>query len=1560
MATPSPSDGVEHLLVTALDHDPADRDAFLVTACGDNLALLGEVRALLAAHDAAPTGFLNEVASLDPDDLGATVIASPGTVPLQHLLPSTESPGDQIGLYKLREQIGEGGFGTVWVADQDKPVRRRVALKVIKLGMDTEEVVARFEQERQALAVMDHPNIAKVLDAGATDKGRPFFVMELVRGVKITDYCDEHQLSTEERIQLFIIVCQAVQHAHQKGIIHRDLKPSNILVTVNDGKPVPKVIDFGVAKATQGRLTENTIYTQFQQMVGTPLYMSPEQADMTSLDVDTRSDIYSLGVLLYELLTGRTPIDEATMRKAGLDEMRRMIRELDPPRPSMRFKTLSNEDLTTVAKRHHTDPARLPGALSGDVDWIVMKCLEKDRQRRYDTANGLALDLQRHLQNEVITARPPTAAYLLGKLFRRNELAFVAGAAIAASLVIGTGVSVWQAVRANRALDELRASAPAFVEQARGLAAREQYQEAIAKLDYAIRLRPDAAEHLVAKADLLQCQLKLAEATAIYREALRVKPGLARAEDSAKLCDELLAAQPAAGGKLTRESLAKLHLAMQKQQRPAAELMPVARLLGEEKKLLVEYWLARFKDLPVSAENPLAKRLTVREDGRLALDLSDTKVTDLSPLAAAPLAVLDVSWTKGQSELTDLASLRGLDLIELNISNTSVAILAPLSGMLTLEKLTMSGSKVTDLSALSALRLKSLNFYGCAISDLTPIRKMALEEINVRESRVADISPLIGMPIKSLDLTGTPVLDFSPLAQLPLERCYLQSNRITDLAVLRGLPLKELVLNQCVDARNYAVLTEIKTLELLLLPSSYRSLPAKDYEAIGALRDHPKLRQLGANYMAGMPFAATSSKDAFWQEWDREQTFIPALRKTGLRFTFWQQPDGTYGIDMENQPISDLTLFKGAPISYFELNGCKVRDLSPLRDSPLHYLNLGLNPVTDLSPLRDTPIKDLWLWRTPVTDLSPLRGLKLDGLVLHTTQVSDLSPLAGMPLKRLDLAGCKNVTDVSPVLAIPTLEKLLIPRGARNIGLLRKLPNLKRLSYELDGRTFDNRTLSYAADTTVADFWREYEANPWIARLTDAGISYSAAEITEATPAGTRRTGTLTVRIESKDFSDCSIFRGADSVRELNLAGTAVTTLQPLRGLKLTTLILPPNARDIEFLRASNQLQRISFKEDPKTRQPAQTAAEFWKDYDSQGWLRALQASDVTIKSSKQHPDGTWDLDLADTAITDLTILKGAPISVLSLGRTAVTDLEPLRGMPLTKLTLWYTPVADLRPLEGMPLRTLHLQATKVKDLSVLRGMPLTSLRLHDCPELTDLSPLQELKELTELTLPPQAKNLEFLRTFPKLERLGFKQKLSYSPDKTAAEFWKEYDAQGWLRALRATGLAIKSAKQLEDGTWDVDLANTTMSDLTLLRGAGISALGLNTTAVTDLTPLRDLPLTKLNIANTTVTDLSPLKGLPLAHLVLRGTKVTDLSALRGMSLTELYLCYCQQLTDLSPLADCRELRAITLPPKPADIEFLRKLPKLERISFQETPNDYARPKQTTAEFWAEYDAKKK
>jgi WD40 repeat protein/serine/threonine protein kinase len=427
-----------------------ERAVYLDGACAGDAALQRRVEELLRASEEAGE-FLQDAAP--GAQRAAEAVTSP--IPLPKAEAAGEKAGDRIGRYKLLQQIGEGGCGVVYMAEQQEPVRRRVALKVIKLGMDTKQVIARFEAERQALALMDHPNIAKVLEAGATDTGRPYFVMELVRGIKITHYCDENNLSTECRLDLFIKVAQAVQHAHQKGIIHRDLKPSNILVADHDGVPVPKVIDFGIAKATTDqRLTDKTLFTAFEQFIGTPAYMSPEQARMSGLDIDTRTDIYSLGVLLYELLTGKTPFDAQDLLAAGLDEMRRTISEQEPASPSTRLSTMLAGELTTAAKHRRTDAPKLVDLVRGDLDWIVMKALEKDRARRYETANGLAQDIQRHLNNEPVAARQPSSYYRLQKAIHRNKGAFAAITAIAAVLLAGAVVSTWQAVRATRSESE--------------------------------------------------------------------------------------------------------------------------------------------------------------------------------------------------------------------------------------------------------------------------------------------------------------------------------------------------------------------------------------------------------------------------------------------------------------------------------------------------------------------------------------------------------------------------------------------------------------------------------------------------------------------------------------------------------------------------------------------------------------------------------------------------------------------------------------------------------------------------------------------------------------------------------------------------------------------------------------------------------------------------------------------------------------------------------------------------------------------------------------------------
>ena len=427
-----------------LEH--TERGAYLTRTCAGDSKLRAEIESMLAARSGQGE-FLDEPTLLEP---------------VEDSTASVEEPGTLIGRYKLLQRIGEGGFGSVYMAEQREPIKRKVALKIIKLGMDTKQVIARFDAERQALAMMDHSNIARVFDAGATEAGRPYFVMELVKGVPITEYCDVENLTTGERLDLFIDVCGAVQHAHQKGIIHRDIKPSNVLVTLHDGRPVPKVIDFGIAKATNAELTEKTLFTEYRQMIGTPAYMSPEQAEMSGLDLDTRSDIYSLGVLLYELLTGNTPFDAKRFRTAALGEIQRIIREEEPPRPSARISSLSGPSAEAsesadrqsgeyVARHRRTDLTNLARRLRGDLDWIVMRALEKDRTRRYETAAGLAEDIHRHRTNQPVTARPPSQGYRLQTFVRRNRLGVSAAVIIVLSLVGGLTLATIGMLRARTA-----------------------------------------------------------------------------------------------------------------------------------------------------------------------------------------------------------------------------------------------------------------------------------------------------------------------------------------------------------------------------------------------------------------------------------------------------------------------------------------------------------------------------------------------------------------------------------------------------------------------------------------------------------------------------------------------------------------------------------------------------------------------------------------------------------------------------------------------------------------------------------------------------------------------------------------------------------------------------------------------------------------------------------------------------------------------------------------------------------------------------------------------------
>ncbi len=426
---------IKPIFSEALDKKGCEREVYLQSACGDDSDVIDQVKRLLEAHEQA--GDFMESPVLE-DELKLDIS------------PIAEQPGTIIGSYKLLEKIGEGGMAVVYMAEQEQPIRRRVALKIIKLGMDTKSVIARFEAERQALAMMDHPNIAKVFDAGATETGRPYFVMELVTGISVTEYCDKNKLNMRERLALFIQVCNAVQHAHQKGIIHRDIKPSNIMVTLHDGKPVPKVIDFGIAKATNQRLTEKTLFTRYAHIIGTPAYMSPEQSELSDVNIDTRSDIYSLGVLLYELLTGTPPFSEQELRKSGYLEMQQIIRGKEPLIPSAKLTTLG-ETLVDVARQRCSTPELLGKAVRGDLDWIVMKSLEKDRSRRYSTAIAFAEDIDRHLNHELVLAGQPDLLYRSRKFVERHAKFVIVVAFMAATVIAGLITSTLMYMRAESA-----------------------------------------------------------------------------------------------------------------------------------------------------------------------------------------------------------------------------------------------------------------------------------------------------------------------------------------------------------------------------------------------------------------------------------------------------------------------------------------------------------------------------------------------------------------------------------------------------------------------------------------------------------------------------------------------------------------------------------------------------------------------------------------------------------------------------------------------------------------------------------------------------------------------------------------------------------------------------------------------------------------------------------------------------------------------------------------------------------------------------------------------------
>jgi serine/threonine protein kinase/Leucine-rich repeat (LRR) protein len=1067
----------EILFFQALNLAPDQRGSFLNEACAGDRALHDEVRGLLNAC-AASEGFLE-----------SPLLASDETV--NAILSQPDRPGKKIGFYKLLEEIGEGGFGTVWVAEQEKPIRRKVALKILKLGMDTKQVVARFEQERQALALMDHASIAKVFDAGTTASGRPYFAMELVKGSRITEYCDSAELTTSDRLRLFAQVCSAVQHAHQKGIIHRDLKPSNVLVTLHDGVAVPKVIDFGVAKAIQSeRLTDLTIYTQLDQIIGTPVYMAPEQAELSGLDVDTRSDIYSLGVLLYELLTGKPPFDAATLMKAGVDEMRRVIREETPTKPSTLLSTMTKEQRLHAARQRGGDWGQLLAEVRGDLDWIVMKALEKDRRRRYASAAAFADDINRHLEDRTVSARPPSLSYRTKKFIQRNRFAVISGSAVTLALLVGLFGVIWQGIRAqreeikaNRLLNDLRGTAPAFAEQARSLVSRSDFHGALEKLDYAIQLQPKTMEYRARKAELLQSQLRFRDATHTFEEALELEPSNESLRRNLEICARLSAKADTA---LSSEDLSELLALMQNEGRSASELMEIGQRLGVEKEHLLRYWMERLSELPISPEKPLGTRLTVAPTGRLALDLSETQISDLAPLKGMPVGLLNLTNCK---HVTDWSPLRGAPIRTLLLDGSAATDLSPITASSELVSLSLGDCNISSIAHAPVAKLQSIRLSGTRVVDLSPLRSAPLlETVEAERTRVSDLSPLqgkrikslmigqsqvrslaalTGMPLVKLDCTGLPISDFQVLSTMPLEFLVLESTGVAELSFLRGLPLKTLVLGNCPSARGYSALSELPDLEALTLPSAAWELPLEELHSILRLRNAPKLLQvrIGSKGPWATSSSGTSSLERFWSDFESDIQAIAAIKTFDQGYpVYFKQPDGSWELNFQGQNVKDLSPLRGKNISKLDLNRTLVSDLGPLLNMPLRVLTLERTKVRDLTAIRGAPLELLDLSETLVTDLEPLRGMPLKELALQQCSVATLEPLTSCPLLRLYLGGVPNEIDLSVLNRIGTLTELILPAKPKNLEKLKNHPALRRVSFTFD---YENRQVAQS----VAEFW---------------------------------------------------------------------------------------------------------------------------------------------------------------------------------------------------------------------------------------------------------------------------------------------------------------------------------------------------------------------------------------------------------------------------------------------------------------------------------------------------------
>ena len=1511
-----------------------EREGYVAEACAGDESLRAEVLLLLSAAKGAWSLLTN--ASTLPDIQAEIARLKP------------EESGEFIGRYKLREQIGEGGFGTVWVADQEEPVRRRVALKIIKLGMDTKEVIARFEQERQALAMMEHPNIARVLDAGATEWGRPYFVMELVRGIKITEYCDQENLPTEERLKLFIAVCHAVQHAHQKGIIHRDLKPSNILVTLHDGVPVPKVIDFGVAKATHGRLTDLTIYTQFQQMIGTPLYMSPEQAEMSGLDVDTRSDIYSLGVLLYELLTGRTPVAAASIRRLGLDEIRRIIREQEAPRPSTALHTMALADRTTIAHRRGVEPLRLIGLLRGDLDSIVMKALEKDRTHRYETANGLAMDVQRSLTNEPVLARPTSQLYRLGRMARRNKAIFFAGMAVFLAVLIGGTVACWYAVEARRALNAWRATAPTSSAMAQMLEKEQKFDEAIGYIDAAIKVEPQNPDFLVQRADLLQALQRIEQAANGYRRALALRVDQ-RVQKNLDLCEKLLS-DPKNKTVLSVESQRVLLGELLAQNRNS-QALPLATALRAGGEKIMEAIKEKQLRTPLDTiPNFDWNRLRLLPDGTFALDLAGTHLVELPKLQGLPISELYLPDT----DVSSLVPIAGLPLRILDISRTHIDDLRAAAGM-PLVELRAEGSKVADLSPLREMPLRKLDLRATLVTSIQALAKMTLEYLDLCGTSCTEIAALHGQPITQLLLRDTPIYDLDPVKGMPLETLDIATTRVTNIQILAGIPLHTLDLGGLkIDLHP---LEKCPSLEILSLPDS-------DHDVIFLKSLLSNLQKIDA----AVPYwDIRTSPGIFWER--HEAYFRPrrpiytALGQLGVTGALQRATlltDGTLDVDLSGTAINEITPLHDLPISRLDLSWTKVRDLSPLISMPLKWLKLNYcKEVADFSPIGSLKLlEELHLANSNVEDLRAVSTAPLRLLNVENTLVRDLTPLQKTDIEQVWFRSTP-ITDCTPLLSCPHLNAVELTGGVSNVIRLRELSGLSYIDWWIDANAGRPRRTAkeFWADVgpqmagggavkpptpsnddqsieRISMFWEQGRAEEAIAEYRALVQRKPPAGVLEGAKVRFAQAKWAVTWFPSKALPK----KNLNAWRALADGADAVSAQMPwldfryrfsgLRGLDLGPELnrKAPGPQDFGMIAKASLilpagLWRFALRTDDGGRLiiNGKTVIERWQHQDETAafatW-RQDTATPLNVVVEYFQEDGYARSTLMLEPLEDRVRIPAGPLgdrvrnallamkardeikalTITEDGRVEldftgapIEDINPLQSLPISKLILTGTSVKDISALHGtQTLKDLRLASTQISDLSPLEGLPLEQLTCNGCMRLSDIGPLKKCLALTRLRLDfTGIYDLSPLQALDSLESLSVPQ----------AAFNIRI-LQGH-RSLRFLGW---------EGDWDGSHARPKLTFAEFWRRyeaqpdvmewrAKLAKAGWRGFEII----LHDDSTYEIWAAGCGITDLSPLAGAPISSLFLKNNPITSLAPLNGMPLRVLCVSGVG-VSDLAPL----------------------------------------------------------